>query len=360
MTMNIVSTAAAVLMVIGVATLWPVSTKSATSVYAQVIQQVREARSVIYTHEVIPTDGSRARKSRYYIADDGRMRREHLRDDGSIGAITISDNTGFPRIILELDTKEATVMRDPEPDSSRKTRPGGRGGMLLNQFETFRNLATKPQRDLGTKELAGRHVTGFVGKLVEQSAREHTIWIDTISEELVRIEQDTFETSMKNGEEAGERKAVKIVLTDFQFNVPMDDSLFSWELPAGYTRRPPSPPQRGGEISIVEALRGYTQHTGGLFPSSLNDWSAWSAVLSKGLDGQPSRSQALRVMAHVGALSSFLDGLPKEDYAYVGGGKTTGDTNTLIFWYKRPDGVYRAIYGDLTFRDVTAEVTGRK
>ena len=350
LTMKILTTAAGLFLLVGSATLVPLSTKATTSAYAQVIEQVREARSMAYMRIITHVNESRQRKSKIYIAADGRMRTDHFGNEDSVQGVSISDETGIPRIILEPRTKEATVMR--EPDSDRKSKPGGRGRRELDKFEKFRELANKPERQLGERVLDGRPVTGFVGKRGDQ---EYTIWIDSASGQLARIEYDFIETSMKGGGEIVDRKPAHAVLSDFQFNPELDDSLFSWEVPPGYTvwKRPTQP--RGGEASIIEALRGYTQHTGGTFPASLTDWDEWSNLLSKDSVGGAPGPQTLRVMSHLGAISTFLDALPKDEYAYLGSGKSTEDKGAMIFWYKKPDGVYRAIYDDLMIKDVTVE-----
>jgi hypothetical protein len=44
--------------------------------------------------------------------------------------------------------------------------------------------------------------------------------------------------------------------------------------------------------------------------------------------------------------------LPKNDYEYLGDGKTLDQKSEIVFWYKRADGVHRAIYGDLSIKDI--------
>ena len=47
--------------------------------------------------------------------------------------------------------------------------------------------------------------------------------------------------------------------------------------------------------------------------------------------------------------------MPKDNYAYLGKGKTVDQKDAIVFWYKKPDGTYRAIYGDLSAKDISAD-----
>ena len=48
----------------------------------------------------------------------------------------------------------------------------------------------------------------------------------------------------------------------------------------------------------------------------------------------------------------FLSGMDNADYAYRGKGKTTADKDAIVFWYKKAEGTYRAVYGDLSAKDI--------
>ena len=357
--MKIAVTAASLTVILGTATLWPGTDHRGTSAYAQVVGQVREARSMTYMTTISYPDESRQRRSKLYISANGRIRRESLSEDGSVQGVQISDEFSYPRMILEPRTKEVLVMRNPtEEDYVQPKRLGGRAQLELNRIDRLKQLASKPERELGEKTINGRRLAGFVGKRGEQ---EYSIWIDRASGQLVQIEYDFIETSMTGLKEIRERKAAHAVLSEFEFNPTLNASLFSLEVPAGYTlrarREAPAP---GGEESIIEALRGYTQHSGGAFPASLTDISAWSRELAKNVGGRIPATQTLRAVAHLGAIPTFLVSLSEDDHAYLGSGKTIADKSAIIFWYKRQDGVFRAIYGDLMIKDVTAEDVANK
>src|SRR5207244_4027655 len=144
------------------------------------------------------------------------------------------------------------------------------GQDFLAWLQALKKLGDKPDKELGQQELDGKRVTGFVAT---QGNLTFTIWVDTATQELVRIEHDS---PIKGT--AYERAA----MTDFRFDQQLDESLFSVAVPAGYTVQQlavPSVP--GGEASVIEALRGYTKRDDGKFPPSLSDWGPWAVLFSK-------------------------------------------------------------------------------
>ena len=146
-------------------------------------------------------------------------------------------------------------------------------------------------------------------------------------------------------------------MTDFQFNEPLEESLFSFDAPDDYTvqEQTPVPQVPGGEESLIEALRGYTKLADGQFPASISDWGEWSVLFSQDNDNGRLTAEATLVMSHLGSLIPFLSQMTKDSYEYLGEGKTLADTDMVIFWYKTEDETYRAIYGDLTVKTVAAD-----
>ncbi len=51
--------------------------------------------------------------------------------------------------------------------------------------------------------------------------------------------------------------------------------------------------------------------------------------------------------------------MPRGNYAYLGEGKTLGQKDTIVFWYKVGRHL-SAIYADLTSMDITAKNVPRK
>ena len=110
-------------------------------------------------------------------------------------------------------------------------------------------------------------------------------------------------------------------MKDFRFNETFDESLFSFEVPNGYKvmQLPPSPTLLSGEESIIEALRGFTKLADGKFPKSLVDWGEWAVFLSQ---SGTSQEETAVIMARLGTILPFLLTMSKDDYQYLGAGKT--------------------------------------
>jgi outer membrane lipoprotein-sorting protein len=338
--MKFITAAAGLLLTVSMVALLILTTTSPSSVFGQALKHMRETRSMSYTELITLKGQQRPIRTRVFIAEDGRKRSENLGMGNSGGVVTIFDAADKARIVLIEDSKMA-IVHDQAKDEQGNTT--GRG--FLAWLQTLKKLSGKPDKELGQKELEGKRVTGFVAT---QGNFAFTMWVDNATGEPVRIEYD----SPVNGAAYDH-----VTMTDFRFGEKLDESLFSFAVPAGYTVRqqPPVPSVPGGEASIVEALRGYTKRSGGKFPSSLADWGPWCVLFSKDSRDGTVDPEATRVLGHLGAILPFLVSMPKGDYAYLGEGQTVDQKDSIVFWYKRPDGTYRAIYADLSVKDITAE-----
>jgi outer membrane lipoprotein-sorting protein len=314
-----------------------------TSAWAQAIQQVREASTLTYTQLLTIKGQEQPVKTRTFIAADGRKRTEQSGIGKSDRITTIFGADGYIRLTLLEATKSAIV-----EDTSKFPQFKNPGGGFLAWLEALKKAGGKPDKELGRKSLDGRAVTGFVATLANFT---FTMWVDDETGKPARIE---YEPQIKGvGYEA-------TAMTDFRFDEPLDESLFSADVPEGYKvvgqpREAVAPSVPGGEESVVEALRGYTKQADGKFPASIADWGPWAVLFSKGSKDGKLDPEAVKVLSHLGAITPFLSGMKKSDYEYLGDGKTTAQKDDVVFWYKRPDGTYRAIYGDFSAKDIAAD-----
>jgi outer membrane lipoprotein-sorting protein len=344
-TMKTMMTAASLLFLVGTATLLTLAIKTPSSAFGQALKELREARSMTYVELITVPGQQQPIRTRVFVAEDGRKRQEM--ETPGIGkpghVVTIFDATGKIRILLNENPKLAMI-HNPAKTEREIAAPG-----FLARLETLKKLGDKPDKELGQKELEGKRVTGFVAT---QGTFTFTMWVDGATGKIVQIEYD----SPVNGAD------YHVAMSDFRFNEKLDDSLFSFAVPAGYKVRqqPPVPSVPGGEASIVEALRGYAKRADGKFPSSLSDWGPWAVLFSKGRSDGTIDPEATRVLANLGAILPFLVSMPKDHYAYLGKGKTVDQKDAIVFWYKRADGTYRAIYGDLSAKDIKAENLPKK
>ncbi len=316
------SLAAAILAVVGTTLLLP----STSNAFAEVIEQLKSTGAFRFTRLIYTNQQKKPIEVQVMVAGDGRERM------ASSGTVSIMNADGQLRVTLLELTKTAIV-------ASPKDRPHLPTQRQLAWLDQLKSHGDKPDRKLGAKMLDGRSVEGFVAK---QGQNEFTIWVDTKTNELVQIEHD----GMIKGSPIN-----KVVMKGFQFNQVFDDSLFSFDVPSGYKvmDMPPVAPLLPGEESVVTALRGFTKIADGKFPKSISDWSEWAVLFSqKGA----SQAETSATMSSLGTITPFLLSMPKDDYQYLGAGKTLSDPRTIVFWYRKKDRQIRAIYSDLTTADV--------
>jgi outer membrane lipoprotein-sorting protein len=221
------------------------------------------------------------------------------------------------------------------------------------QFNIIEKLRTLPERadeELGTREIDSRVLQGF--RVTEEDVI-NTVWIDPQTHDLVRVETEFINAPGMN-----------VVMTDFQFDVELDDSLFSLTPPEGYTRLEVQADVSGvTEQDLIEYLRAWSSWTkDGTFPPTLNPMELQKVSMEmeqqgKFGDGQTSEQQRKRDAMTMYRGIMFLTQLPVEsNWRYTGEDVKFGDANSAIFWY-RPKGseTYRVIYGDLSVKDVEHE-----
>jgi len=314
----------------------PTRPASAAAVFAAAIEQLESTGAFRYTQLIYSTQQEKPIESRVLVAADGRERQE-LSLGGTV-TVSLIDSNGQPRLSLSEATKVARVMEwgIEIPDQGQRQ---------LKWIEQLRSAGEEPDEVLGAKTLDGRRVEGFVTRL---GVHVFTIWVDAATHALVQIEHDGLV----------EGSAItKLVMKDFHFNQTFDESLFSFEVPPGYTVEKVSVPSLSSgktmdemlEDNVVEALRGYTKLSEGRFPKSIVNWGEWAVLLSQS-DLPPEEQRA--ISGRLGGILPFLTNRAKDDYEYVGAGKSTDDEHAIVFWYRTKEGAIRAVYNDLTVSEI--------
>jgi len=161
-----------------------------------------------------------------------------------------------------------------------------------------------------------------------------------------------------------------VVMKNFAFDVPLDEKLFSLEVPEGYqVQTMQIDASRPTERDLIETLRLWTETTSGKFPSALNMKTMFEEFgkaygqknqIDFKKDPEPSDprvKQFMDALAKVTRGITFVLTLPAgSDWQYVGKDVTFGDAKTEILWYRPKDSpTYRVIYADLKVADVAPE-----
>jgi hypothetical protein len=223
---------------------------------------------------------------------------------------------------------------------------------MPNYLDTLKTLLTKLQdspsmtvENLGAAERQGRKVVGF---LARHPNVEITIWADAKTGLPVRIEQ--------------KEKQLQVIVKNVQFDVPMEESLFSMDVPAGYQQQEVDLDLFGAtEADFIEGLRILAEVVGdGQFPDgvALEDFVKQAPVIGKKIEDlklsdEEKTALGMSLQKHVLFLR-FFKGEGK--WYYRGKGVKLGAADTPIFWYRPRDSeTYRVIYGDLHVADVAPE-----
>jgi hypothetical protein len=214
-------------------------------------------------------------------------------------------------------------------------------------------------QDLGEKEINGQKAVGFYVKGLNV---ELTIWANKKTSLPIRIEFTEGKTFT--------------VIKNIEFDVPLEESLVSMEVPAGYTLKDmtlnveDSSPEdlpldkaevdftKGTEEDFIESLRILAKVLlDGMFPESISTeqyMKQMPLIGEKLAQSGLSKDEAEKLAMTLTRGMFFLQLLEIVDkYHYAGKGVKLGDAEKAIFWYQ-PEGVekYRVIYGDLSVQDV--------
>ncbi len=217
---------------------------------------------------------------------------------------------------------------------------------LKNVVKMLEDTSQFAIEDLGEQEIEGRMLTGFHAK---HPKVDITMWADPDTGLPVRIEQ-------KEGQ-------MLVICKNVQFDVPMEEALFSMEVPEGYTLREESTLDLygGTEEAFIEGLRLLAEtFNEGRFPDgvSVEDYLKQAPGIAKQVESMNlSDDEEAAVGTTVQNFLLFTRIFQGEGkWYYRGQGVTLGEADKAIFWY-RPKGsaTYRVIYGDLHVEDVLPE-----
>ncbi len=321
----------------------------------EVVDNFVKARSARYDAVATMTGQPTQRMKVYYLEP------RHSRQELEGGHINIVDWQAGKMVGLNPDTKTATVFNFVNLPAESKA------GLQTNQFDVLRLSLQEAVADpnakvesLGEKELDGRTVVGF---RFRQPVQPMTLWADPETKLPVRIEMTM----------AGPPQ-MQIVMSNYEFNVELDESLFSTEIPEGYNvveaEFDASTPTEADFIAtLTMCTKGSNKFPTGFDAAAIAQYVATYLVETYHQGEPTAKEQAptadqMQDAAKIGRGFQFALSLPVEsDAHYAGHGAKPGDADQPVFWYK-PTGLtkYRVIYADLSIKesDSAPEVDGAK
>jgi hypothetical protein len=313
--------------------------------YAQAVEQMRKARTMTYTM-ILPQSGIMRMPPRmeFCYKEPGLSRQTLIHQTwlaGIMQTVAIVDLTQKKGIILTSGTKECTELDFSQMPSDM---------VQVNIIDEMRKIPTRATEVLGQHVLDGRTV---------QDYRVTTEGLDTI----ISVDVQTGNIARMEGKFIN-APGMNVVMSDFRFDVELDDSLFDLTPPEGY-RKVTVPVNVGipAEDDLIYFLRWWAEHNlATAFPPSLHLKELQAKVVEMMISGElvgdketTSREQLVhqQSLRMTQGIMFLLRMAPENDWHYAGENVKYGAADKAIFWYK-PTGkpTYRVIYGDLTVRDV--------
>ena len=306
-----------------------------TVTFAQVIEPILNARTVVY--DLIIGEEESNPVIMHEIVVGTRIKR------------TISNLPGMTQI-LDTENGKMLVLHDEEKTATYVDIKGKLQEMTKSYIgfvrEVLMELKDSPDvKELGEQEIDGRKAIGFSGRGRNQELK---IWADPKTAVPIRVE-------LRLGQ-------LVVVLKNFKFDKPIDDSQISMDVPEGYTLEEDEIDfTKGTEEDFIESLRVWAEVLlDGKFPETVGTESYMKQmplIGEKLAQSGLSEDKAAKLAMALPRGMFFLQLLEIDDkYHYAGKGVKLGDADKAIFWYL-PEGAekYRVIYGDLSVKDVAPE-----
>lgn len=324
--------AAAILAIAGIVS---VQLVTGTKAYAQVVAEIKKARTVVFTLITQSNQGNgETIKTDFAYKEPG-----YLRTTTVDGYTVILDST-IGKMISIVPQLGYTVA-----DLSSITKPGSFGP--LDSVEAMKNLPAEADEQLGAREIDGIDCDGYK---VTQGDLTTNVWIDAKTGDLVQIEH-TYASA----------PGMNRIMKNIKFDIELDDSLFSLTPPAGlkaHNVELKSDVSLETEETFINWLRWWAEsNTDETFPPIVVGPEIAKITMEMAKQGKLKEvwKNADPQLMYQALL--FTGKLPEDsNWRYAGNGVKIDTPDTPIFWYK-PTGSenYRVIYADLTVREITAD-----
>ncbi|MCJ7778535.1 MAG: zf-HC2 domain-containing protein [Sedimentisphaerales bacterium] len=303
----------------------------ATVTFADVIKPILNARTVVFDFIV---GSEETGPVMHDIVVGSKIRRTFTNMD--------------PIMIIDLDSAKMLTL-DPKSKGAAYVNIEGplqAGTKHLLEFvrKVITGLKDLPVQELGQRNIDGRKAIGFYA--AEKPNIELTIWADPETAKPIRIE-------LLMGQSL-------YILKNFEFDVPVDETLVSMDVPAGYKLSDKMfDMTQFTEQDFITVLRLWVEHVlGGNFPQSLSAGELMSqtpAIAGKIGQLNISDEEKTQLGMTMGRGLVFFQQLDPTGvtWHYAGRGVKLGDAGKAIFWYQpKNSATYRVIYGDLSVKDV--------
>ncbi|MEX2137711.1 MAG: hypothetical protein WD894_00505 [Pirellulales bacterium] len=293
--------------------------------------------------------------------------RTEIYDDGNLSDVEITDSRLQKTLRLNMKSKTAVWTTRPRYHIHD---PQGVGPFAWISDA----LKKKPLEWVGQQKWKDKTVNAFRLRREQMKTREtYDVWFDVETKQLVGILDpgaDYFDpTAEPDRNNPAEPKVSMGTIAgstqdEIVFDANLDPSVFSFTVSAGFNLVEETPRPIVTEAELVEFLEAAARFNHDVFPESKvreYDMERLNAAAKK---SEADRTEAERKLITVNykhmlngngrvILSFAEDNTVPGSFRYVGKSIKLGTADRIVCWYKlKSTGTYRAIYGDLTVKDI--------
>jgi len=306
---------------------------------------------------------------RLFFMAPNMYRQEFFDKDMQIRKVEVADSANWQELVLIPAKKKAVVYHQRNSYQSE-----GPFVWYLQQ------LKEHPVEWIGQKDTQSGQVNIFRVTLDQLWTVDHLTydyWIDTETKQLVALHNpgaDIFDIE-KNPPTENPPDEGWIwgggggVYHDINFNAELDESLFSMEIPQDYTVEHVNPPQVT-EQELIGYIGVLAELNDGVFTDQIKSpgaaFTEFTVTKHKEIAQKPKNERTPieqkfldteMHFANKGVSPTFFlySNTVEDTFMYVGKGVTLGDKDKhrIVCWYQlKSTNKYRAVYGDLSVRDV--------
>jgi outer membrane lipoprotein-sorting protein len=265
------------------------------------------------------------------------------------GMVNISDLKAGKIVTIMPAEKKVMVMNVKGAPADKQSK---------NQFERLRELlaGTRNAKDdqyerLGEQEIDGKKAVGF---RYDSPADTVTLWGDPATGLPVRIETVW-----------GGIPRTEVVMSDFEINIELKESLFDTTPPEGYTVQSLDVDASASrEEDLVKAFKACSDISSGDFPETMDTAGVNKLIMSFAVNRLKNQQgvtdeqvqELMKQSIAIGRGFQFALSLPETaDVHYAGKGVKRDTKDRPIFWYRSDETKkYRVIFADLSVQDAVA------
>ena len=225
------------------------------SAFARMREQVNSARTVVFTTHIAMRNVHQGMETKTMLLEPDWVREEMFEGKERHVTVLIFNLKERKSLSLTPSTKKARLRTlDPESPPPK------------NIVEEIREMRESSAELLGTEKIDGKEANKY---RCNRPTGHYLIWLAKDSELPVKVEMS---------ESAGSPE-LTITMTDFQWNVPLDESLFTLDVPKGYELEAaePAAPLKDPK-NFIEAMRMYVRLNNDQFPDEYNALTASSII----------------------------------------------------------------------------------